>query len=327
MWYGAAEETTELVRRAVGAPTADQALYGCLGLDYKTIRPAYHGPPMTRAADGTWVNEWGVTRGGAHYGVALTAPLAGTETAAEVEAYPSPDPDWWEPAFSPAERAWAEGYCVIGGYWSPIFHDAAELLGMEEFFLDLYDNEPVVRAVLEKCEAFYAELDERIFAANAGLIDFYFLSSDFGTQQSLLLSPDLWRRYFKPPLARIVTRAKAAGLVVGVHSCGAIREIIGDLIEIGVDAINPIQVSAAGMDPADLVREFRDEVVFWGGIDETGVLLHGTEKEVRAETRRILDTLGQYGRYIVAASHDLLLPEVPAANIIAMYDEAAQYRP
>jgi uroporphyrinogen decarboxylase len=92
-----------------------------------------------------------------------------------------------------------------------------------------------------------------------------------------------------------------------------------------VDAINPIQVNAVNMDPTELVKEFKDNCVFFGGIDENEILLHRTEQEVRDETRRIIDTLGKYGRYIVAASHDFLLPEVPARNIITMYDEAKKY--
>jgi uroporphyrinogen decarboxylase len=135
----------------------------------------------------------------------------------------------------------------------------------------------------------------------------------------------MWRKFFKPYLARLMAQAKKHGCVTALHSCGAIHDIIGDLIEIGVDAINPIQVNAANMDPAELVREFKDNCVFFGGIDENEILLRRTEQEVRDETRRIIDTLGEYGRYIVAASHDFLLPEVPAANIIAMYDEAKKY--
>jgi uroporphyrinogen decarboxylase len=137
----------------------------------------------------------------------------------------------------------------------------------------------------------------------------------------------MWRKFFKPRVAKLIGQAKKAGCVTAIHSCGDIHSIIGDLIEIGVDAINPIQVSAKSgrMDPVKLVNEFRDECVFFGGIDENDMLLRHTPEEVRAETRRIIDTLGKYGRYIVAASHDYLLPEVPAENIVAMYEEAKLY--
>jgi uroporphyrinogen decarboxylase len=323
MWWGAADATAENVRAALGAATVDEALYGLLEIDYKEIRPT--GPPQPKAADGTWINEWGVKRGGEHYGVALSAPLAGVETVAEVERHPSPDLDSYEVVIPPERRAWAASHCVIGGYWSPIFHDAAELMGMEDFFISMYENEAVVHAVLEKCCQFYMELDRRVFEANPGVIDMYMMSSDFGTQRSLFMPPDMWREFIKPYLARIIGQARSFGWVTALHSCGSIRPIIGDLIEIGVAAVNPIQVSAEDMDPVELVKEFRDEMVFFGGIDEVNALLNGTEAQVRAETRRIIDTLGQYGRYIACASHDFLLPEIPAQNIIAMYEEARSY--
>jgi uroporphyrinogen decarboxylase len=98
------------------------------------------------------------------------------------------------------------------------------------------------------------------------------------------------------------------------------------LIDAGVDAINPIQVNAENMNAKKLADEFKGDCVFFGGIDENELLIHGTEEEVRKGTREIIDTLGKYGRYIVAASHDWLLPEVPAKNIVAMYDEAKKYR-
>ncbi|MDR2376518.1 MAG: hypothetical protein LBD96_08785 [Treponema sp.] len=325
MWYKGAGETTENIRRALDAATVDDALYGKIGLDYKTINPEYRGPRLSRFDDGTWMNEWGVRRGGYHYGIALTAPLKDARTVSDIENYPGPDPSWYEVKLTAEQLVWAKDYCLIGGYWSPVFHDATELLDMENFFMSMYSDEALVFAVLEKCFAFYYELDRRVFEANPGAIDMYFIANDFGTQQSLFMSPEMWRKFFKPYIGRLMAQAKQHGCVTALHSCGSIRSIIGDLIEIGVDAINPIQVNAVNMDPAELIKEFKDACVFFGGIDENEILLHRTEQAVRDETRRIIDTLGEYGRYIVAASHDFLLPEVPARNIIAMYDEAKTY--
>jgi len=266
-----------------------------------------------------------VKRGGYHYGIPLSAPLAGAETPADVARYKGPDPSLYRVKLTEAEIAWAKDYCLIGGYWSPIFHDATELLDMENFFTAMYDNEKLVFAVLDKCFEFYYELDRLTFEANRGLIDMYFIANDFGTQQSLFMSPEMWRKFFKPYIRRLMEQAKKHGCVTALHSCGAIHGIIGDLIDCGVDAINPIQVNAANMDPVSLIREFKDDCVFFGGIDENVVLKYGTEEEVRAETRRIIDILGRHGRYIAAASHDYLLPEIPAASIVAMFDEAKKY--
>lgn len=196
---------------------------------------------------------------------------------------------------------------------------------MEHFMLAMYDNPVLAMTVVDRAFSFYLDQTERTFAENPGLIDFMFIGNDFGSQRALLMSPDLWRRYFKPGIRQLVELAHKHSAVAGLHSCGDIHSIILDLIEIGLDAINPIQVSAEHMDPVALKRQYSQDLVFFGGIDENKVLLEDSEQQVREETRRIIDILGHDGRYIVAASHDYLLPQVPACNIVAMYDEAKKY--
>ncbi|MDL2236310.1 hypothetical protein LJC56_00535 [Christensenellaceae bacterium OttesenSCG-928-K19] len=326
MWYGGAPETTQNIVFALNAKDEDDALYEKLELDFKTIRPKYTGPEREKAADGRQLAEWGIVRGGAHYGQALTHPLAGVETVAEVEAYPYfENPDHYDVGYTKEQIAWAKDYCLIGGTWAPFFHDSTELMDMEEFFVNMYVNPAVCEAIIENCFSFYYELDRRTFEQNKGLVDMYFIGNDMGSQRALLMAPDMWRKFYKPYLAKLFEQAKRNGCVTALHSCGDISEIIGDLIEIGVDAINPIQVNAEHMEPEKLVNEFKDECIFFGGIDENELLSYGTPQQVRDETRRIIDILGKYGRYIVAASHDYILPEIPAENIIAMFDEAKKY--
>jgi uroporphyrinogen decarboxylase len=326
MWFGGAPEVLKNIRAATGASSEDKALYDIIGIDYKTIRPHYAGRELERFDDGTWMTEWGIRRGGLHYGQALTHPFTTDSTVADVESYGAyPEPDDFIVNYTDEEIAWAKDYCLIGGVWAPFFHDSTELMDMEDFFLQLYLEPKVCEAIIERCFSFYYELDRRTFEANPGQIDMYFIGNDFGSQRALLISPDMWRQFYKPYMKKLIGQAKDNGCVTAIHSCGDIHDIIGDLIEIGVDAINPIQVGAENMDPETLVREYGADCVFFGGIDENEILQYGTEDEVRAETRRIIDTLGKHGRYIVAASHDYLLPEIPAKSIIAMYDEAKLY--
>jgi len=326
LWYGAAPEFTKKLVAYAGAMDEDEALYEVIGIDFKTIRPQYVGPPQKIYENGDFDTDWGIRRGGYHYGQPLTAPLAGFGDIDQIKKhYRFPNPDHYDTSISLKERKWAKDYCLIGGTWAPFFHDSTELTGMEKFFIDLYDHPEMVDYVIERCFEFYYELDRRTFAQNKGILDMYFIGNDFGSQRALLLSPDMWRKFYKPRVKRLIAQAKANGCVTALHSCGSIKEIIPDLIEIGVDAINPIQVNAEDMDPQMLMREFGSDVVFFGGIDENHVLLEGTEAEARAETRRIIDILGAKGRYIVAASHDYLLPEIPERNIFAMYDEAKKY--
>jgi uroporphyrinogen decarboxylase len=129
----------------------------------------------------------------------------------------------------------------------------------------------------------------------------------------------------KPNVKRFVDLGKQVGLKVMLHSCGGVREILPDLIEIGMDALNPVQVDAAGMEPAALKRDFGDRICFHGAIDHQHILPNGTVDEVRAEVRRIIDIMEPGGGYCLAASHDLLLAEFPLENIVAMYDEGFEY--
>lgn len=325
MWYGGAPETTDNIVQFLGAKSEEEALYDILGIDFKTIRPEYVGLPFKEYEDGTVENEWGIRRGGYHWGQALSHPLANAETVAEVENHKFPDPEDWDVLITQEKRADAEDYCVIGATWAPFFHDSTELVGMEKFFIDMYLNPGVVEAIIDKCFQFYYMVNQKAYLANPQVIDFYFFGNDFGSQRALLLSPDMWRKFYKPYVAKYIEQAHQYGAAACLHSCGDIHEIIPDLIEVGLDVINPIQVNASNMDPEVLKREYGRDIAFSGGIDVVDILRKGSEEEVRAETRRIIDILGYDGRLIVAPSHDYLLPEIPAANIVAMYDEAKKY--
>lgn len=325
MWYGGDPQTTKQIKEYLGTHSEEEALYEVIGIDYKTFSPRYVGRALKRYEDGTRETEWGIVRGGYFGGQALNHPLCEAETVEDIEKYKFPNPNEWDVIIHEEEISNAKDYCIIGGAWAPFFHDAADLMGMEAFFINMYTNPTVAEALIEKCFDFYYELSCRSFEKNEGKIDFLFFGNDFGSQKSLLISPDMWQRFFKKRLAKMVDLAHKHGAVACLHSCGAVKEIIPDLIDIGLDGLNPIQVNASNMNPEVLKREYGKHIVFFGGIDENEILAHGSEQMVRDETKRIIDILGSDGKYIVAASHDYLLPEVPARNIFAMYDEAKKY--
>ncbi|MCX5644285.1 MAG: hypothetical protein NTZ17_06325, partial [Phycisphaerae bacterium] len=141
-------------------------------------------------------------------------------------------------------------------------------------------------------------------------------------QQSMVMSPATWRAQIKPRKAEIIQAGKARGLWVANHCCGALRPIIPDLIEIGLDVLNPVQAGCPGMDPLELKREFGETLAFMGGVDTQGVLPNGTADQVRKATAQLLEGMTtDGGGYILAASHTVP-PETPDENIFAMYDEA-----
>jgi uroporphyrinogen decarboxylase len=213
----------------------------------------------------------------------------------------------------------------MGGAWAPFFHDASELVGMEEFFLKLHSAPVVMEAIIERCFQFYYEVTERMFVQNPGKIDIFFMGNDFGMQRSLMFSPKMFRDYFKPRLKKLIELGHRHGLYVALHSCGSVRAIIPDLIEIGLDCLNPIQVSATGMNPVELKREFGKDLMFFGGIDFNETIMRGSERQVREETKRIIEIMGSDGRYIVAPSHDHCIRGTPPENIIALFDEAKRF--
>lgn len=324
MWYGGDEKTTEQIKEYLGAKDEDDALYNKIGIDFKTFRPKYIGKEFKKNDDGSWDTVWGIKRGGYFGGQALNHPLEKAETVNDINKYKFPNPDEWDVVISDEEYEKAKDYCIIGGAWAPFFNDATELLGMEKFFVDMFFNPELINAVLEKCFEFYYEQSYKMFEKNPNKIDILFFGNDFGTQRGLMMSPDMWRRFFKKYIIKMAELAHKNNAKAALHSCGDIHEIIPDLIDAGIDILNPIQVNAENMNPEKLKREYGKDLIFFGGID-INILAKGSEELVRKETRKIIDILGRDGRYIVAASHDYLLPEIPAKNIVAMYDEAKRF--
>jgi uroporphyrinogen decarboxylase len=264
-------------------------------------------------------------RGKGFWGIALHTPLEHAETIQDVENYPFPKVEWFDVNFTEEDKKFSQEYSIMGGMWSPFWHDTMELLGLEKMFVDLYDRPELVEAVLDKTFELHYEVSVKTFEANPGLIDIFFFANDFGTKRNLFIAPKMWRKYFKPRIKMLADLGHKHNLRVAMHSCGDIHQIIPDLIEIGIEILNPIQVSADNMDPVVLKREYGKDLIFFGAIDYNELLSHGTEQQVREGTRRMVDILGCDGKYIVAPSHDLMMPEVPAVNIWAMYDEAKKY--
>ncbi|MCD6469691.1 hypothetical protein J7L29_02700 [Candidatus Bathyarchaeota archaeon] len=202
-----------------------------------------------------------------------------------------------------------------------VLHAAMYLRGVKQALIDPLINSEFTRRLYEKITEFYLELNKRCFEEADGLIDIFMMGEDLGTQEGLLVSPKIFREFIKPYLAKHVQLAKRYGVKVMLHSCGAIHELIPDLIEMGIGILNPIQVRAKGMNPIELKREYGDKLSFHGGIDIQQTLPYGAPKDVRAEVRERIQTLGRGGGYILCTTHNIQ-PDTPLINILAMYEEA-----
>ncbi len=324
LWYGADPFVTENLQRILGQPD-EEALMQRLHIDFRRVRERYVGPELKQNPDGSRQSWWGVDRIGAYYGQPFSHPLAGVETIEEIENYPWPNPDWFDFSHLRAEaEAWRD-YAVIGGPWVVIFTDATELVGMTEFFMKMITHPELMKAVIQKVSDFYYEIAVRTFDACADELDIFFFGDDLGTQQSLFISPEMWDEFLREHFIRFNDLGHQAGLKTMFHSCGSVRGLMSRWAANGLDAINPIQRQAKGMDLIDLKELYGDKLTFHGAIDHQQVLSFGSVVDVKNEVREVIDVMAPGGGYCLAASHDLLIVEMPPENIITMFDEGYEY--
>ena len=241
----------------------------------------------------------------------------------EIERYPYfPDPDildydLFESALTQVEQT---GLAIVSGAWSCFFHVVSDYFGMEEYFCKMYTHPKVVEALTNKVVDLFLKINENILSRYSDRIDCVFMGNDFGTQLDMLISPDCFRKFILPYYSKLISIAKKYEKPVMLHSCGAISRIIPDLIDSGISALHPLQALAKGMD-ADSLAQYKNDLLFVGGIDTQRLLPFGTPKEIREEVFRIADLWGD--GWVVSPSHEALLKNVSAENLWALR-EAAQ---
>jgi len=281
--------------------------------------------------DHTYQDEWGVVRtmppGGLYYDL-VRAPLADGSSLAAIEKHPWPDPA--DPGRYRGLREKAlhlhqeTDYAIVLDLNCSFFLRCCELRGWENFYMDLVENVKFAEALMDRFLEIRVVIAERALQEVEDNIDIVMVTSDdLGMTDRPLVSPALYRSLIKPRQQRTFDFFRArTGAKLYCHTDGAVYPLIPDLIEIGADVLNPVEVSAVGMgDTKQLKREFGQKLTFWGAIDTRRVLPFGTTKDVREEVRqRILD-LGPGGGYVVCPVHNIQ-PEVPPENVVAMYDAA-----
>ena len=194
---------------------------------------------------------------------------------------------------------------------------------MMNVFTDFYTHEHEVRRLLDAIAGFVRELIRGWARLGA---DAVFLTDDWGSQTGLMISPEMWRDFFRPHYARLFDEAHRGGLDVIFHSCGNVLGIVEDLIDCGIDVLDPLQPGA--MDLEQLVRRFGGRVSFCGAIDLQQLLAHGTPQQVRDEVRRALDRLGHpYGGGFIVSPANVLTPDIPLENLAALCEAAHAGRP
>lgn len=248
--------------------------------------------------------------------------FAECEDVKEVDKFEWPDPDYLDftEAIRRTEEITSKGIAVFGGMWSMFFHIVSDFFGLENYLVKMYTNPDVVEAVTERVVDFYLEANRRFFEAASMKIDAFFLGNDFGSQENLLMSPELFRKFVLPGFKKLIELAKSYNLKVVLHSCGAISTVIPLLIDSGIDALHPLQAKAKGMDAEKLAREFKNDLLFIGGVDTQELLPYATPEQIMDEVDRLKTVFGD--RYVISPSHEALLPDVSPENLIAMRNAA-----
>ena len=207
--------------------------------------------------------------------------------------------------------------CAFEMYW--------RLRGMEDAIIDIAADPELARAMFARCAGFSLRLAQRACAEMP--LDWLWCGDDVAGQQAMVMSPAAWRDLIKPLLAEVFAAGKSRGLWVAHHCCGALRPIISDLVEIGLDVLNPVQAGCPGMDPLELKAELGDRLAFMGGLDTQRIVPFGTARDVRRETERLINGMTApvggrgAGGYILAGTHTIP-PETPDENIFAVYEAA-----
>ena len=269
-----------------------------------------------------YVDEWGIGWRSVEYSTPFGVgrytefphhPLAEDHA---IDNYVPPDPNRPE-LYQEAEwvlQNFKDEYWIVGVTVTTIFETAWALRGYEKMLTDLALNPNLADRILEIPYQYHLTAAKKLTQMG---VDMIWIGDDIGAQDAMLISPRMWRKFLKPRMAKIISEVKAINpqVKVAYHSDGVILPIIPDLIEIGLDVLNPIQ--PASMDPAQLKRDFGDQLCFWGTIDEQHTLPFGSPDDVRAEVQTRLETIGKNGGLIIGPTHHVQL-DTPMENFWAM---------
>ena len=317
IWLGS--KTRQILTQHYGVSSLD--LDFRMGNDILQTWLSINGEMEREVQQGSeFTDEWGITwRREGIYNAVCHHPLKAL-TYEEIDDYPFPSP------FKPERYAglkellhkYGNEYFIGADVSGTLFEPAYHLRGMEDLMADMALGDEAADLILDKLTDFSTKT--AIEAVRLG-VDWIWLGDDLGSQRSMMLSPELWRKYFKPRMAKIIEaiHAEKPDIPIAYHSCGAMSPVIPDLIEIGINVLNPIQESAAGMSHQTIKDEYGDRLTMMCGPDTQQFLIDAAPAQVRQKTVELVRTLGKNGGYIFAVSHHIQ-PDTPLENIEAMLE-------
>lgn len=308
----------------------DERILEALDIDFRHLWLASPDKPKSKVnEDGTVTDNWNITwsKEGSY---PVIFPLKGL-SAAEIANYKWPEPKGWNTdELRERARHYYEDtdYCVVAKAvldGAGILERCYYLRSIDDFFIDMIEDEDLVQYIIDKIVNIEISLWDMYLDAVGPYVQIIQRAADLGTQTSLFISPGLYRKYFKPAEDKVFTfiKSKAPHVKIWFHSCGAVEPLIPDLIELGVDILNPVQPLCRGMDSFDLKKKYGHKLCFHGGIDIQKAL-PGTKKDIIREVETRIKALGPGGGYILAPANHIQ-KDTPPENVITMYRHAAEY--
>jgi uroporphyrinogen decarboxylase len=267
---------------------------------------------------GCIINEFGMRmREGPIYMEVVEHPLAEVKGAEQVNDFEFPDP-LAEGRYDDAARfieKYRQSHFIVGDMELTMFDMMAQLVGLEKLLLDMAMGEPYVEALIDKTMNFALAVGKRLVSMG---VDGIWAGDDFGSQNGLLISPPMWRRYFKERYRHVYAQLKMVNpnVMIMQHSDGAVASILDEWIEVGLEVFNPVQPNVPGHSPEELKDKFGDKVSFWGAIDQQSLLPFGTPLEIEADVKAKITVLGRGGGYMAAPAH-IIQAGTPMENVEA----------
>lgn len=329
--FWATRDVRDRLVRELGA-SSEGDLLDAFGVDLHVIRgPSLVGIEMETMPDGSIRDLWGVVRRPISFGVGKAtgtyrevshSPLAGAESAKEIDEYGGwPDPEWWDYSSVADDCRRHEGHCVVFAGdrldRTAQLKTAIYLRGMKRIFRDLRENPAIAESIFRHIVEYFLEYNRRVFEAADGMIDIFMMGDDFGTQHGLMMPIDMWRHFFEEGFRSFIRLAHHYGIRVMHHTCGSIRPLVPIFIEDGLDILQSLQPKALGMELGGLKHDFGSRLCLHGSIDIQHTMPRGTEDEIDQEVSDRMEKGKPGGGFIICTAHNLQV-DVPTRNILAM---------
>ena len=282
--------------------------------------------PTKELESGVLTNEWQVKfKEVGLYCEMIEHPLAEAECVADIDKFEFPDPlatGRYNLAKYAVEK-YGDRYAIFGDLECTIFEASWYLTGLEKFLIDLTLEKDYIFVLMDRIQLYSIWVGKELIRIGADII---WLGDDMGTQKGMLISPEMWRKYFKGRLRTVIRELKAGNpnVKIAYHSCGSYYSIIPDLIEIEVDILNALQPNTKDMDLATLKDSFGDRVSFFGGLDTQNIIPFGSLTDLKQEIKRVIEAAAKGGGLILAGAHNIQ-PDVSVEKLVKIFELSKKY--